>query len=282
MTFTSPDVSAHAPRPVRFQAAVPQFAVADVVRTAQYYRDVFGFQIMGYWDGERVSLETSPPPAFAIVERDGIEVFFSRDEGSSRRPGQAAGAQGAYLRVSGLNALADDLRARGADIVDGPELRSYGQRELVVRDCNGLILTFGENGQAGTAADLVLGWPVWLGIVCEDLQAQRRFYRDTLGLAELKAGADWVWFELDGKLLELLAKGPQPQYDRRRVSFAFAVKDIRSARDQLIKRGVQPVTEIEGGPESLQYWAYFKDAEGNLFELVQRLASSGPLECGGS
>jgi len=119
--------------------------------------------------------------------------------------------------------------------------------------------------------DLRLRWPVWIGVVCEDVDAQRRFYRDVLGLSELRAGQDWVWFDFDGNLLELLAKSPLPQYDRRRVSFAFDVDNIESARAALIQRGVEPVTEIEGGPKSLQYWTYFKDAEGNLFELVQRL-----------
>lgn len=117
----------------------------------------------------------------------------------------------------------------------------------------------------------MLRWPVWLGVVCEDLQAQRRFYREVLGLVELQSGEHWVWFELDGNLLELLAKRPLPQYDRRRVSFAFDVDDIQSARAVLLERGVEPVTGIEGGPEFRQYWAYFKDTEGNLFELVQRL-----------
>jgi catechol 2,3-dioxygenase-like lactoylglutathione lyase family enzyme len=119
----------------------------------------------------------------------------------------------------------------------------------------------------------MLRWPVWIGIVCDDLQLQRRFYQKILGLTELRSGEDFVWFDFDGKLLELLAKAPLPQYDRRRVSFAFEVDDIHSARAELIDRGVEPVTDIEGGPESLQYWAYFKDAEGNLFELVQRLRS---------
>ena len=118
-----------------------------------------------------------------------------------------------------------------------------------------------------------LRWPIWIGVVCEDLEQQRHFYREVLGLSELKAGDGWVWFDFGGKLLELLAQAPLPQYDRRRVSFAFEVDDIRSARTELIRRGVEPVTEIEGGPESLQYWAYFKDAEGNLFELVQRVAA---------
>lgn len=117
----------------------------------------------------------------------------------------------------------------------------------------------------------MLGWPVWIGIVCEDLESQRRFYRDTLGLKELNAGEDWVWFDFEGKLLELLAKAPLPQYDRKRISFGFEVDDIQVVREELLRRGVEPVTDIEGGPQSLQYWAYFKDGEGNLFEIVQRL-----------
>lgn len=72
--------------------------------------------------------------------------------------------------------------------------------------------------------------------------------------------------------LRALAHDPsRRQYDRRRVSFAFDVDDVESARAALVERGVRPVTEVLGGPEALQYWAYFEDAEGNLFELVQRL-----------
>jgi hypothetical protein len=37
------------------------------------------------------------------------------------------------------------LRALGADILEGPEDRVYQQRELVIKDCNGLILAFGED-----------------------------------------------------------------------------------------------------------------------------------------
>ena len=40
-----------------------------------------------------------------------------------------------------------------------------------------------------------LKWPNWIGLVVQDLQAQRRFYRETLGLTELGAGDDWVQFD---------------------------------------------------------------------------------------
>ncbi|MEN3341669.1 MAG: hypothetical protein V7644_1073 [Actinomycetota bacterium] len=40
--------------------------------------------------------------------------------------------------------------------------------------------------------ELELGWPNWIGVVARDLEAQRRFYRDVLGLRELRTGDDFV------------------------------------------------------------------------------------------
>ncbi|HEY6119929.1 MAG TPA: VOC family protein [Pyrinomonadaceae bacterium] len=133
------------PTAINFVAAVPQFTVPDLVRTAEYYRDVLGFQIAGYWDGERASFATDPPPVFAIVWRDQVQVFFSRAAESDVRRSPAEGGPDVYLRVIGIDDLAAELRTSGADIIDGPEDRIYGQRELVVKDCNGLILCFGED-----------------------------------------------------------------------------------------------------------------------------------------
>jgi hypothetical protein len=53
------------------------------------------------------------------------------------------------MRVKGIDALAAELDTRGAAILDGPTDRVYGQRELVIRDCNGLILAFGEETASG-------------------------------------------------------------------------------------------------------------------------------------
>ena len=130
---------------VSFVAVVPQFTVADLVQTAEYYRDVLGFQIAGYWGGERVSLVRDPPPVFAIVRRDQVQVFFNRADRPDVGTDRAEGAYDAYFRVTGIDALAEELRERGAEVLDGPEDRVYGQREFVVKDCNGLILAFGED-----------------------------------------------------------------------------------------------------------------------------------------
>ena len=119
-----------------FRLIVPQFTVPDVVRTAEYYRDVWGFRIAGYWQD---------PPVFAIVERDGVELFFNQARpGTTPRTGRVEGGYDVYLHVRDLDVIATDLAERGAEILEGPVQREYGQRELVVRDCNGLVLALGE------------------------------------------------------------------------------------------------------------------------------------------
>jgi predicted enzyme related to lactoylglutathione lyase len=118
---------------------------------------------------------------------------------------------------------------------------------------------------------VTLGWPCWVGVVADDLDAQRRFYRDVLGLAELAAGPGWVQFDFgDAGVLELVQRSAEPQYDRARYQVGYAVADIESARDRLVSSGVQQVTEIEGEAAAGGRWCYFRDAEGNIFEIKER------------
>jgi len=142
-----------------------------------------------------------------------------------------------------------------------------------------LLAVVGALGGCGTpppkpavphaAKALRLGWPAWIGIVCDDLQAQRRFYRDVLGLTERGVFVSSIGFDLDGNLLELFARSQLPQYAQRGVAFGFLVEDVREARRILLQRGVTPVSGVDGGPD--EYWAYFRDPEGNLFEIVQHV-----------
>jgi catechol 2,3-dioxygenase-like lactoylglutathione lyase family enzyme len=119
-----------------------------------------------------------------------------------------------------------------------------------------------------------LQWPNWVGVVANDLEAQRRFYRDVLGFKELSAGDGWVQFDLGfPNVLELLQRSDDPQYERARYQVGFTVDDIHAARDELVALGAQPITEIEGGTEAQAYWCYFRDPEGNVFELSQRLGA---------
>ena len=115
-------------------------------------------------------------------------------------------------------------------------------------------------------------WPNWIGVVVDDLKRQRRFYRDVLGLRELDVGEDWVQFDMGWpNLFELIRRSEEPQYDRVRYQVGFAVEDIHPMRRWLTRQGVEAITELDGGPGSGGYWCYFRDPEGNVFEVSQRL-----------
>ena len=124
--------------PVVFGAVAPQFVVADVVETAEYYRDILGFEITDYF------LE---PPVHAIVTRGRAQVFLAKATEalgvSNRRLKEVA--LDAYFRIRGVELYAKQLAERGAVVVEGPVTRAYDVRELVVEDCNGFVLVFGED-----------------------------------------------------------------------------------------------------------------------------------------
>jgi predicted enzyme related to lactoylglutathione lyase len=71
-------------------------------------------------------------------------------------------------------------------------------------------------------------------------------------------------------VLELVQRSGEPQYDRVRYQVGYAVADIESARGPLVSRGVRQVTEIEGDAQAGGRWCYFRDAEGNIFEIKER------------
>jgi catechol 2,3-dioxygenase-like lactoylglutathione lyase family enzyme len=114
-----------------------------------------------------------------------------------------------------------------------------------------------------------LQWPSWMGVVADDLEAQTRFYRDVLGLRQTEAGDGWVQFDLDGHLFEVIQRSELPQYDARRFQVGFTVPDLETAREALVAAGVHAISEIDGGDDTLNRWCYFRDPEGNVFELTE-------------
>ena len=122
----------------RMSQIAPQWLVDDVISTAEYYRDVLGFTFNNFFGN---------PPAFVIVSRDGVQLNFrqTKDRGNTSGTRLVADTYDAYVRVSNVESLAEDLRAKNANIVHEPVTRIYNMRELVVRDCNGYVLCFGED-----------------------------------------------------------------------------------------------------------------------------------------
>ena len=128
--------------PAKLTAICPTFIVPDVRAAAEYYRDVFGFKILGYF---------LDPPVFAMVARDAAEIHFGKaDSGAAPSP-NVARRRGigidAYIWTNELNALHAELKDRGAKILEGPVHRVYNCLELVVEDLNGFRLVFAMDYQ---------------------------------------------------------------------------------------------------------------------------------------
>jgi len=124
---------------VRLTRVSPGFAVADVFATAEYYRDVLGFRFDQIW---------GQPPSFVILDRDEARLMIKQVAAQALpgAPEKRSGEQfDAYIYASDVIALADELREKGADIVAGPVDRPiYNGRELIVRDCDGRMICFGQ------------------------------------------------------------------------------------------------------------------------------------------
>ena len=121
-----------------FNFIAPQFVVPDVRRTAEWYRDNLGFEILGYFFEE--------PPVYAIVSRGNVCIHFGCGDsqtvhinGSIRE-----GSMEAWVEVSDIRALYDELVARGVAVPYPPTRRIYDRTEIEITDCDGHKLVFGE------------------------------------------------------------------------------------------------------------------------------------------
>lgn len=122
----------------------------------------------------------------------------------------------------------------------------------------------------------LLRWPTWLGVVVEDLEAMTRFYRDILGFRQTGGGEDWVHFEIEGKTFEILQRSSMPEYDRPRYQVGYTVDDIERVRERLVASGVEAISGIEDAEGTLNRWCYFRDPEGNVFEITEWKAGVEP------
>jgi uncharacterized glyoxalase superfamily protein PhnB len=119
------------------------FIVNDVVKSAEYYRDVLGFSFERYW-GE--------PPCFVMMGRDGVEFFLSikGPEGQilPNRSAQPNFTWDAYIRCKDGDALYEEFKGKGAEITREPEVTFYEMKEFEVQDCNGYRICFAQDTSA--------------------------------------------------------------------------------------------------------------------------------------
>jgi catechol 2,3-dioxygenase-like lactoylglutathione lyase family enzyme len=116
----------------------PQFVVPDVVATAEFYRDKLGFELLGYF---------LDPPVYAMVRRDSAEIHFGKADGNHIKTNESVRkgmGSDVHIFVTDVNALYEEFRDKGVEIIEGPVKRIYDCTEITVKDCNGFQLVFGE------------------------------------------------------------------------------------------------------------------------------------------
>ena len=103
----------------QLKSIAPQFAVPDVIAAAEYYRDILGFRILGYF---------GQPPGFSIVARDNVEIQLAKvdaNAGPAQNSVQREDGLDAYVWVTDVDSLYAELKQRGANIMWRPSLARW-------------------------------------------------------------------------------------------------------------------------------------------------------------
>jgi catechol 2,3-dioxygenase-like lactoylglutathione lyase family enzyme len=125
-------------RPIT-QAISPCFIVSDVDETIAFYRDKLGF--------ETRFREPEDAPFFAIIGRDGAQIFIKSDRDVSPLPNSQRHRfmrLDAFVYASDPDALAADFADHGATFSTPLQDTHDGLRGFEICDPNGYILFFGR------------------------------------------------------------------------------------------------------------------------------------------
>lgn len=120
---------------MQIRGIIPQLRTTDLASTIRFYTEVLGltldFEYDDFYAGVRagqqvihLKLVDNPDPSVEWVQQqDHLHL---------------------YLFVDDVDAAAENLRARGADLVRQPQEMPWGTRELVLRDDQGHTIYLGQ------------------------------------------------------------------------------------------------------------------------------------------
>ncbi len=119
----------------------PNLVVANVERSAEFYRDVLGFSV-------QMTVPDAPPFAFAIVTTGSVEVFLNSAESAlSEYPAFASrpigGTLTLFIEVVNIQEAYEALKGT-VDVVMPLEKKWYGVTEFAFLDPDGYIITYAE------------------------------------------------------------------------------------------------------------------------------------------
>ena len=127
-------------RTARLVNIAPVLVSPDLKRTADYYRDVLGFELVENFEA---------PEPFATLYRDSVEVIVvqaghGQVESNATRYGAGYDIYIDPEDLAGVDLLYDELVGKGARIVAEPETTPYGSYEFVLEDIDGRRIGIGR------------------------------------------------------------------------------------------------------------------------------------------
>ncbi len=126
-----------------FTFCTPIFSVSDLSASLVHYREVLGWTVEWQWSDE--AQFEGGAPTFACVRRGEVTLFLGQERQGS--PGSWIFLNVATL--ADLEALHDELSAKGARIAEPPSDCPWGMREMLVQDLDGNTLRIGAPAGEG-------------------------------------------------------------------------------------------------------------------------------------
>ena len=124
------------PETLRLRRILPSFTVTDLQRSIAFYRDVLGFVIGEEWreNGTLLGCEIHAGAATFMLGQDDFAKGRDREKGLGTRVW--------CHTAQDLDRLATDIKARGGELDQEPQVMSWGDRVFMISDPDGFKLTF--------------------------------------------------------------------------------------------------------------------------------------------
>src|SRR5690554_2303926 len=113
------------------------FPTPDIIKTSDYYQSVMGFEEVKYLDAEEPHI---------CLYRDSTEIILTKSNGQKVIPNRELYGYGydAYFITDQQEALQEELKDAGAEIVRPLSNTDYNNFEFVIEDIDGRWIAFGK------------------------------------------------------------------------------------------------------------------------------------------
>lgn len=124
-------------RNAKLIAIAPQLIVHNIKRTAEFYRDKLGFEIIAI---------VGEPAVYGMVKRDEFQVHFAKSDIEQIKVNKdfRSISHDFIIWVPEIDDFYNELISKNVKITGHIIKRSYGSREFVFEDCDGHSILVGD------------------------------------------------------------------------------------------------------------------------------------------